>query len=501
MFTSLEIENFKAFGTRTKIPLAPITLIFGENSAGKSSILQCLNLLKQTVEGRNTNAALCPSPRRAENKIVDLGSFQDILFNHDLKRSFKVKLAYNDHNSESTFMEFSFNRPSLDKDASLEYIFLFEGGEPIAKFEAGIPLAMRSAGTLERFRTVSCSWITSDPDIWEDYFKYASKHRKTILQAFQQDSGNTKKQNSSSIHELRLFFEKDFDLESFIKFFTEYEKEQIIALKNFLPVVEKAEFVDVGLFFNSIPELKKIKKHLLPDFTGRLFKASNALQHQLKSLFPLAPSRCTAERWYAFNGTSPNDVGYWGEDMPALLYRNRDQIQQKTNEWLEKLEIGYQLNVRGLGHGTKEFFDLRLTDTRQKTKVDVGLSDVGFGISQVLPFIVQSIAGQYQTISIEQPEVHIHPRLQADLGDMLSFCIKPPNENQFIIETHSEHLVLRLQRLVRLGQLRADDVSIIYITRGREGSKAMRLRIDREGEFIDDWPGGFFEERLREFED
>ena len=76
MLQSLELENFKAFGERARIPFAPITLIFGENSAGKSTILQALNLLKQTRESRETGALLLP---RAENGIVDLGSFQEMV--------------------------------------------------------------------------------------------------------------------------------------------------------------------------------------------------------------------------------------------------------------------------------------------------------------------------------------------------------------------------------------------------------------------------------------
>ena len=74
MLRSIQLENFKAFGQRTFIPLAPITLIFGQNSAGKSSILQSLNLLKQTRESRDVEALLLP---RTENGFVDLGSFQE----------------------------------------------------------------------------------------------------------------------------------------------------------------------------------------------------------------------------------------------------------------------------------------------------------------------------------------------------------------------------------------------------------------------------------------
>jgi predicted ATPase len=130
--------------------------------------------------------------------------------------------------------------------------------------------------------------------------------------------------------------------------------------------------------------------------------------------------------------------------------------------------------------------------------VEVALSDVGFGISQILPFVVQSLAASDQIISIEQPEVHIHPRLQADLGDLLIEAIKEPRQNQFLIETHSEHLALRLQRRVREKKLSPDQISIVYVSRGPNGATVQPLRLDEEGDFIDDFPGGFFPERLRE---
>ena len=146
---------------------------------------------------------------------------------------------------------------------------------------------------------------------------------------------------------------------------------------------------------------------------------------------------------------------------------------------------------------------MRLKDTRRKERanqelVNVALPDVGFGISQLLPFVVQSLVSAKQIISIEQPEVHVHPKLQADLGDLLAEAIQKPRQNQFIIETHSEHLVLRLQRLVYEKKLKPEQVSVIYVSRGPEGAETQRLRLDEDGDFIDDWPNGFFPERLRE---
>ena len=134
MFHSLELENFKAFGERARIPFAPITLIFGENSAGKSTILQALNLLKQTRESRETGALLLP---RAESGIVDLGSFQEMLFDHNLERtlSIRVEIKINErsifslpHGKGKIAIEFVFSRPSLEEEDSFRSNLKFTMG-------------------------------------------------------------------------------------------------------------------------------------------------------------------------------------------------------------------------------------------------------------------------------------------------------------------------------------------------------------------------------------
>jgi hypothetical protein len=229
--------------------------------------------------------------------------------------------------------------------------------------------------------------------------------------------------------------------------------------------------------------------------------AGRAIKNTLGAVFPMGPFRRTPERLYTFSGKSPEHVGYQGDLLPDFLFRRWDLVHN-ANQWLDRLGLNYELKVQSVGERAPDVFRIRLIDTARKGdgEVDVGLSDVGFGISQILPFIVQCLAAHHQVISIEQPEVHIHPKLQADLGDLLAESIRDPYENQFLIETHSEHLILRLQKLVRHGKLKPEDLSVIFVSRDENGSVAQRLRVDEDGDFIDDWPDGFFPERLRELE-
>src|SRR5262249_12876010 len=188
------------------------------------------------------------------------------------------------------------------------------------------------------------------------------------------------------------------------------------------------------------------------------------MRQALTMLFPLGPFRKPPERYYIFTGATPQDVGYQGHLLPDLLFRHPELVRE-TNEWLERLDIGYNIRIRPLGRKDKDLFEVRLVDMRRDPHVEVGLTDVGFGISQILPLIVQSLAASNQIIAVEQPEVHIHPRLQADLGDLLVEAVKPPRRNHFLIETHSEHLALRLQRRIRDGKLKPHQVSVVYVSR------------------------------------
>jgi predicted ATPase len=137
------------------------------------------------------------------------------------------------------------------------------------------------------------------------------------------------------------------------------------------------------------------------------------------------------------------------------------------------------------------------------------------GISQVIPILVATSALSSKMICMEQPELHLHPGLQAKLADAL-FESAISKDNKLIIETHSEHLILRILRRIRettrgkIGtwpaQLREacpngimpEDVAVLYVEPGAEGAKVRELRIDGQGRFIDEWPNGFFEERFSE---
>lgn len=552
MFKSIELENFKAFGERTLIEFAPITLIFGQNSAGKSSILQALSLLKQTRESREPGAPLLP---RAEGGVTDLGSFQELLFDHDPSRTLSIGIQIGGTQErfhptpfrrwlgtstpESIGLSVDFCRPSLEEEVQVPTFSLacppLQGH--LASFVArGFndkerelvddyywhPSRSRRRTQQRKLRAADCKQLSRRDELWTGIHTEWIKHTDSITKALHslseefaatgfpfmssaqvEDSTETGEERSKWRDEIQKaihFYSKPYTLEQFVTRMTSEAQTTVVALDGFIPVSLRPRGPKGGPELVALRYTRQQASPKLPlfDISEVAGFAGHLVEGALESLFPMGPFRRPPERWYIFTGTSPEDVGYRGDLLPDLLFR-QPELVKKANAWLERLDIGYALRVRPIGQRGSDLFEMRLVDRRRKKDVDIALSDVGFGISQILPFIVQTLASSEQVISIEQPEVHLHPKLQADLGDLLKTGIEAPYGHQFLVETHSEHLVLRLQRLVRERRLRSTDVSVIFVSRGERGSEARRLRLDDDGRFMDEWPGGFFAERLREF--
>ena len=137
----------------------------------------------------------------------------------------------------------------------------------------------------------------------------------------------------------------------------------------------------------------------------------------------------------------------------------------------------------------------------------------GIGISQMIPVIVGCLRDKAGMVIIEQPELHIHPAIQVRLGDLFVCTTQSGKDyvnsgKSLLIETHSEHIILRMLRRIRETSgnelppgttgLKPDDLSVIYVEKSEEGVQLRALRVDEDGEFLDRWPKGFFDERTAE---
>jgi len=222
--------------------------------------------------------------------------------------------------------------------------------------------------------------------------------------------------------------------------------------------------------------------------------------HQVKHLGPV---REYPKRSYVMTGETFDDVGVRGElAVPALwaALRSKDEdrrtVFSHAVRWLETLGIARELRLSGLGDSTM----YQATVLDPETGVESSLPDVGFGVSQVLPVVVQCcMARPGSTVLIEQPEIHLHPRAQYDLGDLFIEAAQR-GERTFLIETHSEHLLARVRRRIaeRHHSLTRDDVAIYYFQPAPDGTRVQEIALKDNGQYDEGFPPGFFEEGVDE---
>ena len=204
----------------------------------------------------------------------------------------------------------------------------------------------------------------------------------------------------------------------------------------------------------------------------------------------LGPLRDRPRRYYETLAEDPKNVGATGKFTAALIHTNQ-ALRKKLDFWVHEFAFGDSVRAKSI---TDHLFSVEFHRGNEATNI----ADAGFGASQLLPLIVQALTGDKGSLSIaEQPEIHLNPRLQSRLADL--FVEMANGGQRALVETHSEHLLLRLRRLVAEGKISADNVAVYFVER-EDGKSTVRPVPIKENGHIDqrDWPSGFFQEPLEE---
>ncbi|MYC06243.1 MAG: DUF3696 domain-containing protein [Chloroflexi bacterium] len=502
MLTGIGLRNFKAFGDEMQeAPLSKITLIYGPNSGGKSSIIQALLLLKQSHEGHYNQGAMELIPR---GRYADLGSFPSLIHKHDIDLELGIKVEFDAEERALTRSlpiptrrnrSFRFRKrfteglsgcvdlifvaePSDDSDSkdsselsSVGYRLTHDYNEGMAldiqlELERNFAEPSDNGDSLE---TPKFNWQNSDSI--DSFAKFAAENLTSLIRHDRDDVA----QNSMTRAEWSSLLENS-SVETALYAYG-------------LPYTIRP-FIETGTF---TPRSNRLTIPLMADY-----------RYNMDRITYLGPLRSYPERLYTVSGGGRESTGIRGEFTPHILHYNPSNVVGSVNEWFKKFRISYELDTSPLGSPelAGEHITIALKDEHTKTRVT--LADVGFGINQLLPVIIEGIASPEDSIiCVEQPEIHIHPRLQAHLADLMIDTIadEPVKRKQWIVETHSELLILRLQRRIREGEINSEDVSVLYVNPGQNGSTIEVLRLDEEGDFIDAWPHGFFDEGFNELMD
>ncbi len=444
MLKQLRIQNFKGWKDTGTIRMAPISLFFGANSSGKSSIGQFLMMLKQTVESPDRKAVFYPG---GKNSAVQLGSYQEMVFHRDPT------------NDISFVYKWSMKDPLKFKDPVTGSLF---SGDNLS-FEAVVSLGDSREQILQVNRLKYQLFKQSEQSLSIELSKKHDKREYTV--STEQYSLIRKKMRAWALKDINRFYG--------------FPDEVVVYYQN-------AEFV----------------------------QALDFAQEQLfKSICYLGPLRSKAERVYTWGGNAPESVGASGENTVAAILSARNRkisfikpgakraspakpfeeiiaIKLKELGLIESFEVE---NISG------QLFRVKV---RAKGSTDgVDLPDVGFGISQVLPVLVQCFyAPAGSIILMEQPEIHLHPNAQSALADVMIDVINSRENGadrdiQLVIETHSEHFLRRLQRRIAEDAVPQEKVSAYFANIDKTPATLEPLQIDIFGN-IQNWPENFFGDEM-----
>jgi hypothetical protein len=446
-------QNFRAFADTKWIAVKPLTLLLGPNTAGKSSFIAPLLLLKQSLYSRTgTNALL------TRGDFIDVGVFEDFVRDHDAQAQVSLGLRWHSH-------------PRGDDIAPAGR---YPPGGLIVSFTRGPdPHSVDVAG-----------------------FRVEDTYRRMMLLRERRDNGSygTRMVSSKAAPGYR-------------KRSSKLEAEVTRAMRRAITEARPTDFL-----FRSRPVReagsearrkadKPTFKTTIDDDRSRLYcsitdYAEWGVRAVLDHIHYIGPLREEPRRVYELSGEMPDSVGTRGEFAPEIVYRWRNDRRRlrDVHRWLRHFGFNDELEFRDVGTG-----GFAIVLIRDGSPVASTFVDTGFGLSQVLPLIVQGLLAEPgDWIVVEQPEIHLNPRLQAALADLFATIVE--RDVGLIIESHSEHLLLRLRRLIAESRVEPDDVGLYFVEQpdGRESLVRQVEIVD--GGFISasEWPKGFFEDSLRE---
>lgn len=446
MLTKLRMKNFKAWHDTREIRLAPLTVLFGSNSAGKTSIPQLLLLLKQTAESPDRLRALQLGDART---LVDAGTYDDIMHAHDVQKPLEFELEWSLEGALEVTDPLSGNSFTGDRLA----------------FSASIVADKRHQPTTDRLR-------------------YELRQEgETVLDLTLAPKSEGKAASP-----------RHFELAS-----SQYPLTRQQGRPWPLPPPVR--------FYGFPDEVAAYYKNTV--FAADLVLE---LERMLKSVYYVGPLREYPKRLYLWSGEVPEHVGVRGDRAVEAILAGGDRAfnwkpKQRTQplpalvaDRLRAMGLIHAFKVIPLGQHRKEYEVLVQTHAKLP---EVKLTDVGFGVSQVLPVIVEVFYVPRRSIVIfEQPEIHLHPRVQAELADLFVDAISArenstPRDCQFIIESHSEHFLRRLQRRIAEEYLSKDDAALYFIDTVGESASIEELDVDEFGN-IKNWPEGFFGDEMED---
>ena len=549
--TSITIENFKGIGDAVTIPIRPITLLFGKNSAGKSTVLQALRYLRGICDGLNQKL--------------------EASHDHDIYKILKAVHTVCGHSDDLKYREV-LNSVQTNKLEKISIADLSNIDSRPSEVLKSIQKLIEDADLLgskdeEKFQAEGEAWEHGEiyPGRFTDlgsfpFLVHRHEFNRKIRIRLEFDIKSEQAERLNGILSLAIIPEDMVNLQSAgIEIVTGWdEKQRVIYLDSYKYALNGAEWIcitpankpdevnvrrpsDPKIYSHPITQAIKLglsESELLTEYSFSLLgtdKVSdlnkNALRNirlsleklvlerlvedvikevhgivieELPDIRHLGPVRDVLPRHHNSIPTSGADVSRWatGSEAWDALTQN-PQLVEKTNRYMKDvLKLGYSIKLFEDSEQRIQLYD-------ETHNIYLHPLDVGFGISQVIPVLVGALDDSQSpgVFAVEQPELHVHPAVQVALGDVFIDGIKNGNRTM-LIETHSEHLLLRIMRRMRETfedrieenhfPVTPDDIAVLFVERHDSQTIIREMPVNERGELVKAWPGGFFEEDIEE---
>lgn len=496
----MRINNLRSLKDTGEINIKKMNILVGNNSSGKSTFLRIFPLLKQTFNNKVNGPILWCGD---DDDYVDFGSFNEAV-NYsatekciNLEFEFKIDI----HNDR-----FSFGvQKKQNKKENVKVLFSIKSGKSGREYIALYKYKLRQY-TLEVYFSEQNQIVDLYLDgekieldtSTERYFSYFY-YSQSVFDVSLDSIGRSAYEHLSNLLNI-------LDSEKNLPGTFERRIEQIYNNK----ILNEKTGKDIKL--EKICDKKNVEKVLqwvvLYNFAAQYRSISNYLRTYFLSIYYIAPIRATAERYYRLRNIAVKEVDCRGKNLPIFLNSLSEQSFKQFQNFT-KTNLGFEVEKKSNGGHVS----LEIKKNGQQKAIN--LSDTGFGYSQILPIVTQVWYIQEEakrrkdmrdmpfddgecdiplTVVIEQPELHLHPGLQAKLIDVMINVIQEGNIN-FIIETHSDTMINRIGDLISKKKVKKDDVNIIIFEKKNSDDNTVVTQggYDEEGYLLPGWPVGFFE--------
>lgn len=484
MLTEIRLDKFQGFGEKQTVPLKPLTLIYGPNASGKSSLLRAIRLLHQSISTE------WPFVRRNtflfEGEQISLASFANAVYKHDTDSNivlgYKISIP---GRPKSSRMSQSLN---LIDEIDVEWVLREPGEISSLKLVYSVSKLNRPNGqTLQPGGQVSFDFVNEDESL-----KLSSYSGEDLLSYIALNNVDSEGLSASSLgeHDILRSYESNFDL-------------------SWDALLGTSDYFLRGVFPALMRSRPSVSEASMGDVSGQ-----EPLLNMLFSL-PAAALASSANRTHFVGPLREIEKrltfkqGFTEDEGRLKNPRSTKLLNEKISEWLSTLTGGrYTFESVEFSASPVEFFGALqsqiIFDNLTGTKVT--FEDVGVGLSQVMPILkalhaisVRKNPDATDLVLIEQPELHLHPKMQADLAQLFTDVLRERPGAQIIAETHSEAFLLRLQKLLRSGELKPEDIQILFVDEAGGSNRVFPLRLDPSNDFELEMPLSFSGLRLSEY--